>query len=376
MNKKNILFISSWFPNKIEPTNGNFVQRHAEALSLLHHVEILHAIGDSEQKETYVFDDKIINEIRTLIVYYRNTTNPILNFVRRMKAYQMGFFKMINPDLVHANVLQKSMLFAVYLKWKFKIPFVVTEHWSGFLKINRTKLSKSQLYISKFIAKRSAFILPISHYLKNDLKDLDFIDRMEVVENVVDTKLFHVKKTETKLFTFLHISNLISLKNPEKIIFATINLAKEFSNFELQIGGDGDVESLNNLIKKNNAENFIKTFGTLSLAEVAEKMRNSNCFVLFSNNETQGCVILESISSGTPVIATNVGGIPEIINEKNGILISNCETELINAMRSVLQQEITFDQPQNLHQFIEDHYSMKIIARKFDQIYRQVLLYS
>ena len=136
MSKKNILFISSWFPNKIEPTNGNFVQRHAEALSLLHHVEILHAIGDSEQKETYVFDDKIINEIRTLIVYYRNTTNPILNFVRRMKAYQMGFFKMINPDLVHANVLQKSMLFAVYLKWKFKIPFVVTEHWSGFLKIN------------------------------------------------------------------------------------------------------------------------------------------------------------------------------------------------------------------------------------------------
>lgn len=375
MSRKNILFISSWFPNKIEPTNGNFVQRHAEAVSLLHNVEILHAIGDPEQKITYAFDDKIINEIRTLIVYYKNTNNPILNFVRRMKAYKMGYFKIKKPDLVHANVLQKSMLFAVYLNWKFKIPFVVTEHWSGFLKINRRKLSKLQLYIAKFIAKRSNYILPISHYLKNDLKDLEFSRKMEVVENVVDTDFFHVKNSENKLFTFLHISNLISLKNPEKIISAAINLAKEFSNFELQIGGDGDVENLNKLIKENNAENFIKTFGTLSSTEVAEKMRNSNCFILFSNNETQGCVILESISSGTPVIATNVGGIPEIINRQNGILILNTETELIKAMKSVLQQEITFDHPESLHQFIDNHYSMKVIANKFDQIYRQILLY-
>lgn len=374
MSRKNILFISSWFPNKIEPTNGNFVKRHAEAVSLLHNVEILHAIGDSEQKKTYVFDDKIINEIRTLIVYYKNTNNPIINFVRRMKAYKMGFFKINKPDLVHANVLQKSMLFAVYLNWKFKIPFVVTEHWSGFLKINRKKLSKSQLFIAKFIAKRSNYILPISHYLKNDLKDLKFSQKMEVVENVVDTDFFYVKNYENKRFTFLHISNLISLKNPEKIVSAAINLAKEFSNFELQIGGDGDVENLNKLIRENNAENFIKTFGTLSSTEVAEKMRNSNCFILFSNNETQGCVILESISSGTPVIATNVGGIPEIINGKNGILILKTETELIKAMKSVLQQEITFDQPESLHHFIDNHYSMKVIAKKFDQIYRQILL--
>ena len=51
-----ILFISSWFPNKLEPTNGNFVQRHAEAVALKHDVEILHTIGDFNQKETFVFD--------------------------------------------------------------------------------------------------------------------------------------------------------------------------------------------------------------------------------------------------------------------------------------------------------------------------------
>ncbi|MBC7555687.1 MAG: hypothetical protein H7195_01860, partial [Chryseobacterium sp.] len=44
--KHKILFISAWFPNKLEPTNGNFVQRHAEASALYNNVEILHAVGD------------------------------------------------------------------------------------------------------------------------------------------------------------------------------------------------------------------------------------------------------------------------------------------------------------------------------------------
>ena len=368
-----ILFISSWFPSKIEPTNGNFVQRHAEAVSLLHDVEILHAIGDSNSNKVYLFDDQVINGIRTLVIYYKNTKNPALNFYRRIKSYQKGFAKMTRPDIVHANVLQKSMLFAVYLKLKYKIPFLVSEHWSGFLDVNRHKLSKYQLFVAKKIAKYADYIVPVSQYLKNDLIGLGFSTPLEVVENVVDTELFHVKKSTNERFVFLHISNLIPLKNPEKIINAAIILSKEYSNFELQIGGDGDVENLNSIIKKNNAESYIKTFEMITSNEVAEKMRNSNSFVLFSDYENFPCVLLESLSTGTPAIATKVGGIPEIINEKNGILISNSESELVDAMRKVLQKNISFDLPEKLHEFVENHYSMTKIAHKFDQIYQKIL---
>ena len=82
-----ILFLSSWFPNKLEPTNGNFVQRHAEAVAMKYEVEILHTIGDFHQKETFIFDDKLINGIRTLVIYYKNSKNPIQNFIRGMTAY-------------------------------------------------------------------------------------------------------------------------------------------------------------------------------------------------------------------------------------------------------------------------------------------------
>ena len=372
MNYK-ILFISSWFPNKFEPTNGNFVQRHAEAVSLKNEVQILHCIGDSAQNEKFIFDDQIINGVRTLIVYYKNTTNPVLNFLRRMTAYKRGFAKMQTPDLVHANVMQQSMLFAVYLKMRYKIPFVITEHWSGFLNINRTKLSKVQLLISKFIGKNSAFILPVSQYLLSDLKDLGFQTKMLVVQNVVDTNLFTLKGGTGDKFTFLHVSNLIKLKNPEKIVNTAIRLREKYKNFNLQIGGDGNLENLEEIIRNNKSESFITTFSLLTPNQVAEKMRSSDCFVLFSDYENFPCVLLESLSSGTPAIATKVGGIPEIISEKKGILISNSEEELYNAMESVLQKKVTFDSPEDLHQFVQDHFSMEKIAEKFTDIYRKIL---
>ncbi|WP_226063416.1 glycosyltransferase [Kaistella polysaccharea] len=368
-----ILFISSWFPNKLEPTNGNFVQRHAEAAFLRNDVEILHAIGDPDQKKSFVFEEQIINGIRTLIVYYRKTSNPALNFYRRMRSYKKGFRRMQKPDLVHANILRNSMLFAVYLKRKFKIPFVVSEHWSGFLKINEHQLSKLGLRITREIARHASYILPVSNYLLTDLRKLGLQTNFQVIENVVNTELFHVKRHSADEFKFLHISNLISIKNPEKIIDVAVKLRSEFDNFELHIGGDGDIEILNKIILNHKAGDYIKTFPTLKSEEVAYKMRSSNCFILFSDYENFPCVLLETLSAGTPAIATKVGGIPEIINERNGILISKCEIELYNAMKDVLLEQIDFDEPHTLHEFVNHHFSMETISRKFDEIYQKVL---
>jgi len=107
--------------------------------------------------------------------------------------------------------------------------------------------------------------------------------------------------------------------------------------------------------------------------EVSEKMKNSACFILFSDYENFPCVLLESLSTGTPAIATKVGGIPEIINDRNGVLISTNEDELYEAMKKILLKQTEFDHPEKLHQYVEDHFSIKTIGEKFDKIYREVL---
>ncbi|WP_379966564.1 glycosyltransferase family 4 protein [Epilithonimonas sp. UC225_85] len=370
-----ILFISSWFPNKLEPTNGNFVQRHAEAVALQHEVEILHTIGDFDQKETFVFDDKVINGIRTLIIYYKNSKNPVQNFLRRMKAYKMGFAKMQKPDLVHANVLHNNMLFAVYLKKKYKIPFVVTEHWTALQKQNLNKTSGNIKRIAKFIAKNAGFILPVSENLLESLKMIGIKTPMKVISNVVNTEIFDIKSTDqNSTIKFLHVSSLIPRKRPDKIIETVHQLKQNGYDVSLEIGGDGDTETLNNLVMKLGAESYISVFDEISYSEVAEKMQTSDCFILFSDNETQGCVILESYACGKPVIATAVGGVPEFVKPGLGVLIEKAnEKELYEAMKNFAEQKMNVQSPEVLRQFVIDNFSKESICRQFTEVYKNIL---
>ena len=368
-----ILFISSWFPNKLEPTNGNFVQRHAEAVSLFHNVEILHAIGDFNQKEKFVFDDEMINGIRTLIVYYKNSKNPLQNFLRRMRAYQLGFKKMQKPDLVHGNVLHNNLLFAVYLKKKFGIPFVVTEHWTALREINRNKLPFQKKMIAKFIGNQSSMLLPVSKDLEKGLKSLPIKTKMKVVPNVVDDTVFKPKTSENEKITFIHVSSLIPRKNPEKIIEAAINLWKKGFDLNLKIGGDGDIKPLMNQIEKSSFRDKIEIFGELTIYEVAEKMKNADCFILFSDDENQPCVIAESFASGIKVISTNVGGISEFFPDNFGILLEKVDVKLLEeAMIKVLNSELNSSKKEISH-YAEQTFSKQKIAEKFSEIYNQVL---
>ena len=369
-----ILFISSWFPNKLEPTNGNFVQRHAEAVALKHDVEILHTIGDFNQKETFVFDDKIINGIRTLVIYYRNSKNPVQNFLRRMKAYKMGFSKMQKPELVHGNVLHNNMLFAVYLKKKYKISFVISEHWTALQEENLGRTSANIKRIAKFIAKHANYIFPVSENLKKSLKMLGIKTPMKVISNVVNTDVFRIRQTNgNKSTRFLHVSSLIPRKRPDKIIETVHQLKVNGYDVSLEIGGDGDTATLRRLVQKLNAEEYISVFDEISYEEVAEKMQASDCFILFSDNETQGCVILESYACGKPVIATSVGGVPEFIKPGLGILIEKAnEQELYQSMQNFIENKIAFNKPEVLRDFVIDNFSKDIISNQFTEVYIKI----
>lgn len=372
--KHKILFISSWYPNKLEPTNGNFVQRHAEAAAIHNKVEVLHAIGDFNQKEKYIVNDQLINNLRTLIVYYNNSGNSFTNFYRRMSAFKKGFNLLNKPDLIHANVHHNSMLFAVYLKKKYRIPFVITEHWTALQSEAFDNTSSRFKRIAKFIGNHASVVLPVSKNLQSGLEKIGIASTMEVISNVVDTSVFKIIEKKNKTFNFLHISTLIDRKKPLEIIKTAVKLHEKYPYFTLSIGGDGDLQPLTALISELKATSFIQTFASLTYAEVAHKMQQSNCFILFSENETQGCVILESYACGKPVIATKVGGVPEFVNSRQGILIEkNNSEELYLAMGKMLNKEITFDTPENLRSYVLNEFSKEIIGNKFTETYNSVL---
>ena len=90
--------------------------------------------------------------------------------------------------------------------------------------------------------------------------------------------------------------------------------------------------------------------------------------------ETEGCVLVEANACGIPVISSKVGGVPEFVNEKTGILVEKNNVEdLYLAMEKMLLRNVNFETPEVLHQQIKEKYSPEKIAEAFSEVYEFVL---
>ena len=108
-------------------------------------------------------------------------------------------------------------------------------------------------------------------------------------------------------------------------------------------------------------------------SDVAKMMAQSHCFILNSNYEGLPCVLLEAMSCGIPVITTNVGAIPEIIDYKQGIIIQpNKTNELVKAMEDMISCWVQYN-GNKIRANVVEKYSYPAIAKDFDDIFKSVL---
>ena len=158
-----VFMFSTWYGVIRSCKSKSFVQRHAEAVSLFHDVEVLHTIGDFNQKEKFVFDDEMINGIRTLIVYYKIPKNPCRIFEKN-ESLSIGFQKKCKARFGSWKCSSIITCFCcLFKKEKFGIPFVISEHWSSF---KRNKNFK-KLFDSKKWQKKHFLSKPKKKGLKN-----------------------------------------------------------------------------------------------------------------------------------------------------------------------------------------------------------------
>ncbi|MFC2110730.1 glycosyltransferase, partial [Bacteroidota bacterium] len=196
MDKKlNVLFLCSWYPNRVLPTNGNFIQRHAEAVNTLHNVSVVHIITDQNANQNIEIDSKNINGVDTHIAYLKPTNNPIVKCIRYYKSYKKILKKLEQtPNILHLNVLYPFGILALYSKFFLKTPFLVSEHWSGYKPILNKKISSLKKAVMKLVTANANFICPVSNELAKTMQDFGLKGNYSPVPNVVDTFLFTPSK--------------------------------------------------------------------------------------------------------------------------------------------------------------------------------------
>ena len=374
-NQFHILFLSSWFPSKTHPTLGNFVQRHAEAVALFSKVTVLY-LSKNNSIENFQIEDREESNVRMVCVYYNSNS---LFFRNRFLALKKGIayinFKLNKPDIVQMYMIWPEGWQALFIQLKWKIPFVISEHWTGYHTEERGQLPFHIRKYMCFIANRSKLLLPVTLNLQQAMRRLGFKRPSIIVPNVVNTDYF---RTENKnsTHTFLHISHLDNNhKNIEGILHVWKKFSDETEDVTLDLGGDGDIQHWKKRsLEIGIRENSISFFGTLSQLEVSEKMNASHTFVLFSNYENLPLVMIEAMASGMNVIATRVGGIADHMGfcKWNKLIDAKNEKQLLNALNES-HIEINAIDRHVLSNYAVKNFSFEAVGKQFLDAYEKVL---
>lgn len=376
-----VLFVSSWFPSRVTPFNGDFVERHALAVSRICKTAVLHVAPDNNLQGRFLEIFEIQKEdLFEVIIYIRKSKSRFRAVERMTNLFLYGFSYFIGymlirreigtPDVIHANIIVPVSKVASIIHRFTGIPFIISEHWTAYLTEDHDKLTAGY---SKPVSKAFALV-PVTAHLRDALIAAGYNARYFIVPNVVNTVVFKPspRKTEgTK--KVLHVS---SMKEDHKNISGIIRAIKVLqgmrNDFIFTFVGSATIQQ-KQMVNDADLNHCVVFAGEIEHRKVAGYMSQSDMLVLFSNVENLPCVIPEALACGIPVISTRVGGIGEWIDERHGKLIERGnERELCEAMNYMLDHSNEYNS-EELHKYAVNNFSQAVIADQFLNIYQMAL---
>ena len=374
-----ILWLPSWYPNKLDPFDGDFIQRHAQAAALHNNILVLRVVGDKKGVVTKT-TKKEINKNGNLveqIIYFKRLSSFIGKIIagyREMKIYKLAIKSIMRengrPAVVHVHVPMRAGLVALWIKRKYRIDFILTEHlgiYNDILKERYENRNWTFRFFTKRIFKHASKFISVSKFLGEEINRRVIKKNYSIIPNVVDTGVFNYVPGNNKNFRFIHVSNMVPLKNVEGILDAAVELRRSGENFELILIGNKD-DSKSDYAKGRDLTD-VSFKGEIPYRQVATEMQRSDALILFSDIENSPCVIAEALCCGLPVIATKVGGIPELLIDKNCLLIKpKYVAGLEIAMRQMLKRSRGYDR-KKIAEEARLKFSYETVAKMFNELY-------
>ena len=376
---RRVLVLTPWYPTPDQPAWGVFVREHARAAALSSEVRVLHTVGPAggvpglwsleREADPALTGGMETHRVRSRRLGLRWATYGahVLAVVAAVLTLRRRGFR---PDVLHAHGYDPG--FAAVLAGRLlRVPVVISEHYSAF---PMGGLDRRQLARARFAFARAERVLPVSRALEAGIRRHGLEGAFEVLPNVVDTALFHPPEASPpeEPYRFLFVGRMDPIKGVDTLLAAAATLGDAVRPWHLDLVGDGPYRARYEALADVPGLRGRVTFhGTLDKAEIALFMRRAHLLVLPSRWENAPCVVIEALASGLPVLASDVGGIPELIDEATGRLVPP-ETpealgrELLRSLEdgarhdraAIVARGRTFD--------------LRVIGQRLDGIYRSV----
>jgi glycosyltransferase involved in cell wall biosynthesis len=249
-------------------------------------------------------------------------------------------------DLIHAHAPLPCGHAAMLLSAELGLPYVVSVHGLDAFSTEQVRGRAGEWCrrISQRVYRSSRRVICISEHVREQvLEGTGSSCRTSVVYNGVDPELFSPGTgPSTGEPMVLCVGNLLPIKGHEVLVRAIAALAPDFPTLTLEIIGHGpELPRVQALSQQLQISDRVRFLGRQSRQQVAAAMRRCTLFALPSRYEGLGCVYLEAMSAGKPVIGCRGQGIAEIIQHgSNGFLVGpDNDRELALAMAMLLRDE-------------------------------------
>ena len=373
-------------PSFFQPHGGLFCLEQAKALKNLgHEVRIVSNVqlGITVELHDYFMLSyrRYEHEMDGITVYqsYQRGLPKVIRYnVKRWVAIVRSMFaqyveKYGRPDIIHAHCAKWAGYAAMLISREYGIPYVITEHLSKTIFDDEFRLVGNtpwQIPLLTEAYQHAAKVLSVSDELPERLSvyfEKDY--QWETVSNIVDTLFYQYRQREPlqgRAFRFCCLANYIPLKGYDVLFSAFRKLRKEGLNVELHIAGRGT----DTAACRNQLTDGMFTHGLMDRQAVRQLLYVSDALVLASRSEAQPLVLLEAMSTGIPVVSTEV--IPQNLRLEGGCFIVPVDNAdaLADAMKHVVETPID---GQQISQQVAQLASARVVGERLEKVFKEAI---
>jgi glycosyltransferase involved in cell wall biosynthesis len=327
---------------------------------------------------SFIRREEINHHCSFISVAYKYTGNPLLKFFRLLKAYKKGIAEATKitggVDVLHFHILDKKHFFPLALFWNFKGVLVFSEQWSGYFPRDGRFKGVVLKILLQVMQRRANAITAVSESLSLAMKKKGVYKPVQIIPNITSEEFYYDSSIcpSSDFFRLVHVSALNDFEKNVSGIITAFSIAFQKNNrLRLSLVGLSEkVDDYKTLVKNLGIENGVEFVGYLPAAQLANLMRHSHAFVMFSFFETYSCATAEALACGLPCLVSAGGALPELVNDANGKVIPVNDTKaLAFGMLSFANKEHHFD-AKSISEKICFQTRSAIVGRRFLNLYR------
>lgn len=336
-----LVVVTNLFPNPMEPQYSTFNEQQIVALGARVPVSVVCPVG-WVRKLNFLRKGRAsrlrqCREWRGIPVRY-----PTYFYVPRILGWTRGVSMAFSITRAFARARSTMSANAVLATWAFpdgfaalllgrltRLPVIIKVHGSD---VEALQVPGLQRRIALWALRQAEGVVSVSKYLKDALMRQGVLEgKIHVIYNGIDREKFRVLDRDTaraklgldpKRRLVLFVGSLKHDKGVRELIHPMVMETCRRGDAVIGIAGSGPLRGeIEQQIASRRLQDRVLLLGSIPPVSVAQWMNAADCLCLPSHHEGLPNVIMEALACGTPVVATRVGGVPEILDDRSGRLV-------------------------------------------------------